>query len=121
MEKTILVADDYEDDRMLTKFILESYGYKIIGAFNGKNAVEMFKLHSPDLILMDLAMPELDGLSATETIRLLDNGKDIPIFAVTAHGKHFYEKVIAAGCSGLIEKPVDFNLLIDTISRYFEA
>lgn len=121
MEKTILVADDFDEDRMLMKFILESYEYKIIEAFNGENAVEMFRLHSPDLVLMDLAMPEMDGLTAAETIRLLETGSDVPIFAVTAHGNHFYEKVIAAGCSGLIEKPVDFNLLITTISHYFEA
>jgi len=120
MEKTVLVADDFDDDRHLMKFILESYEYKVIEANDGENAVEMFKLHSPDLILMDLAMPGMDGLTATKTIRSLEKGNDIPIFAVTAHGRHFYEKVIAAGCSGLIDKPVDFNSLTSTISRYFE-
>lgn len=121
MQKTILVAEDFDDARHMMKFILESYEYNVIEAFDGVNAVEMFNLHSPDLILMDLAMPRMDGMTATETIRSLENGADIPIIAVTAHGKHFYEKALGAGFNDLIEKPVEFDLLLSAISLYLEG
>lgn len=120
MERTILVAEDFDDTRLLIKVILESYEYGVIEALDGVNAVEMFKRHSPDLVLMDMAMPGMDGLSATRTIRSLENGAGVPIIAITAHGAHFYEKAIAAGCSELIEKPVDFDSLLSAISRYFD-
>lgn len=119
MKRTILIAEDFEDTRSLIKLILESFGYRIIEAADGIKAVEMFKLFNPDLILIDLAMPKMDGLAATETIRLLELGSDVPIIAVSAHGEHFYDKAIEAGCSDLMEKPIDFNKLITMLEEYF--
>lgn len=119
MLRTILIAEDYEDTRSLMKVILEGFGYKIIEASDGIEAVEMFKLHNPDLTLMDLAMPQMDGLTATETIRSLDHGAATPIIAVSAYSEHFHDKAIKAGCSDVIKKPVDFTSLINMLEEYF--
>lgn len=120
MQRTILIAEDFEDTRHLMKLIIESFGYNIIEAVDGVQAVDLFKLHNPALILMDLAMPQMDGLTATETIRSLEAGSDVPIIAVSAYSEHFYNKAIKAGCNDIIEKPIDFNTLVSMVEDYFE-
>lgn len=120
MERTILVVDDFDDAREFMKFIIEGYGYKVVEAADGMQAIEKLKQHFPDLILMDIAMPLMDGLTATKNIRTIKHGADIPIIAVTAHGKDFYNKAIAAGCNAMIEKPVDFDDLEVVIKNYLE-
>lgn len=118
MERTILIVEDYEDSRLCMKFLIESYGYQVMEAADGMEAVESLKDHFPDLILMDISMPVMDGLTATKAIRKFTGGKRIPIIAVTAQGKQFYEKAIAAGCNDVIDKPVDFDSLESIINQY---
>lgn len=120
MPRRILVVEDYEDTRQFMKFILESYGYRVTEAADGLEAVESIKHEFPDLILMDISMPVMDGLTATKNIRKFKQCVDTPIIAVTAHGRQFYEKAIAAGCNDLIEKPVDFNSLEVVLNQYLE-
>lgn len=119
MQKTILIAEDYEDTRSLMKVVLEGFGYKIIEAADGVQAVEMFKIRNPDLTLMDLAMPQMDGLTETATIRSFKKGANVPIIAVSAYSEHFHDKAIKAGCSEIIKKPVDFTSLINLLGEYF--
>jgi CheY-like chemotaxis protein len=121
MSRTILIVEDYDDSRQFMILIFESYGYKVIEATDGLEAVETIKHHFPDLILMDVSMPVMDGLTATKTIRKIKQGAKIPIIAVTAHGKEFYEKAIEAGCNDLIEKPIDFDLLESVLTQYLEV
>jgi CheY-like chemotaxis protein len=121
MSRKILIVEDYEDSRQFMKIIFESYGYEVIEAADGLEAVETIKHHFPDLILMDISMPVMDGLTATKTIRTIKQGAEIPIIAVTAHGKRFYEKAIEAGCNDLIEKPLDFDLLVSVLNQYLKA
>jgi CheY-like chemotaxis protein len=109
MGRTVLVVEDYEDSRHFMKFMLESYGYRVFEAADGLEAVESSKDNCPDLILMDISMPVMDGLTATKTIRKFKRGGDVPIIAVTAHGKQFEKKVREAGCNELIGKPIDFD------------
>lgn len=118
MQKTILVADDTEDSRQLMKILLEMFGYIVIEAENGQQAVKSAAEHHPDLILMDMSMPVMDGLTATKAIRMFKEKTKIPIIAVTAFGKQFYERAIEAGCNNLISKPVDFDALQPIIKRY---
>jgi two-component system cell cycle response regulator DivK len=118
MQKTILVAEDMEDSRQLMKFLLEMFGYIVIEAENGHQAVESAAEHHPDLILMDMSMPVMDGLTATKAIRVFNEKSKIPIIAVTAFGKQYYERAIEAGCNDLISKPVDFDLLKPVIEQY---
>lgn len=118
MSKIILIVEDYADSRLFLKLLLEIDGYEILEAGDGLEAFEIVRESFPDLILMDIAMPVMDGLTATRKIRTIRRGADIPIIAVTAHGKQFYQKAIDAGCNDLIEKPVDFDSLETKLEYY---
>jgi CheY-like chemotaxis protein len=118
MGRKVLIVEDYEDSREFMKFLLESYGYEVTEAVDGLEAIESFKHHFPDLVLMDIAMPVMDGLSATKAIRKLKRGTEIPIVAVTAHDGRFHEKAIEAGCSGVIGKPIDFDSFEPILKQY---
>lgn len=118
MHKTILVAEDYDDTRSFMKFMLEAFGYKVLEASNGKEAVEKVKHHTLDLILMDMAMPIMDGLTATRIIREYQDKNKMPIIAITAHGKGFYNRAIEAGCNAVIDKPIDIDSIKPLINQY---
>ena len=118
MSRTILIVEDYEDVRSCMKFLIESYGYEVVEAGDGFEAVESFRHHFPDLVLMDISMPKMDGLTATKAIRQFEGAPKIPIIAVTAHGERFYERAIEAGCNALINKPVDFDNFEPFLNQY---
>jgi two-component system cell cycle response regulator DivK len=118
MQKKILIAEDTEDSRQILKFLLEMDGYAVIEAVDGSEAVKTAAELHPDLILMDISMPIMDGLSATKAIREFNDTDKIPIIAVTAHGKEFFNRAIEAGCNALISKPVDFDTLQPVIRQY---
>lgn len=118
MAKTVLVVEDYVDTRDLMKFLLEGCGYNVIEAADGQEAVDSVKRKFPDLILMDLSLPVMDGLTATRLIRKCDGGGKLPIIAVTAYGNSYYRKAIEAGCDDLINKPLDFNKLQPVLEQY---
>ncbi len=118
MIKTVLIVEDYEDTREFMKILLESYGYKVIEAADGIEAIDRVKQYHPDLILMDISLPFVDGLTATRTIRDFATDSHIPIIAVTAFGKNYYHKAIAAGCNDLINKPLDFDTLEPILKSY---
>jgi two-component system cell cycle response regulator DivK len=118
MPKTILIVEDYDDSRSFLKFLIESYGYRVIEASDGIEALDRFKQFHPDLILMDISLPMVDGLTTTKTIREFAGSKHVPIIAVTAFGKLYYKQAIEAGCDELIAKPVDFEMLEPVIYKY---
>lgn len=118
MAKTILIVEDYEDTRGFMKILLESYGYQVVEAADGIEAVDRFKSVHPDLILMDISLPVVDGLTATKTIREIADGEQIPIIAVTAFGNRYLQRALEAGCDALIDKPVDFDALEPVLSQY---
>ena len=118
MSRIILIVEDYEDSRLFLKLLLEMDGYETIEAGDGLEAIKIVRERFPDLILMDIAMPVMDGLTATRKIRTTRRGVNIPIIAITAHGRQFYKKAIEAGCNDLIEKPVDFDMLETKIEQY---
>jgi CheY-like chemotaxis protein len=121
MPRVVLIVEDYEDTRSFMKFMLESYGYEVTEAADGLEAIESLKHHFPDLILMDISMPVMDGLTATKKIRKFKQADEIPIIAVTAFGNSFYEKAIEAGCNDLISKPIDFDSLEPVLNQYLES
>jgi CheY-like chemotaxis protein len=100
------------------KILLEIYGYDVLEAGDGLQAVETMKVNFPDLVLMDISMPVMDGLTATKAIRAFNRGINVPIIALTAHGNRLYDKAIAAGCNDLIEKPVDFDSFEIVLRHY---
>ena len=121
MVKTILIVEDYEDTREFMRFLLESYGYQVIEAADGIEAVDRARQQCPDLILMDISLPVVDGLTATRTIRKCNTQEQMPIIAITAFGKNYYDKAIEAGCNDLIDKPVDFDVLEPILSHYLAS
>jgi two-component system cell cycle response regulator DivK len=114
---TILIVEDSRDTRNVLSFSLTRNGYKVVTAVNGEEAVEVALRERPDLILMDLNMPLMDGLVATEHIREHEELRKVPILAVTAYDTYgMKEAALEAGCNGYIKKPIDFKRL-DTILR----
>src|SRR5688500_20369785 len=98
-QRTILVVDDFDDTRLLLRTWLGKKGYRIVEAENGNQAVSQAESQRPDLIIMDVEMPELDGLSATRKIRALPHSQRLPIVAVSAYGAdQFRNEALAAGC-----------------------
>jgi CheY-like chemotaxis protein len=116
MNKTVLIAEDYKDAREMMKFLLEFYGYKVLEASDGDEAVKKTQQFHPDLILMDLMMPKMDGLTATRLIR--EDQAEVPIIALTALGNAAQEVAIASGCNEVVEKPMDFNRLEPLLEHY---
>jgi CheY-like chemotaxis protein len=118
MTKTILVVEDFKDTRELMKFLLEDLGYHVLEAEDGWKAVESVKRKVPDLILMDMALPYTDGLSATKIIRQIKETSEIPIIAFTASGEFIHKQAIEAGCDALLMKPLDTDKLQSILSQY---
>ena len=109
-DKTVLVVEDEADIRFLLRAVLESEGYRVAEATTGKDAVSAALEIVPQLILMDISLPLLDGLSATRQIKVEESLRDVPIVAVSAYHTA-RRRAIQAGCSDLIGKPVDVEKL----------
>lgn len=106
--RTILVVDDFDDTRLLLRTWLERRGFRVIEAENGVEAVSQAENESPDLIIMDMQMPQLDGLAATRRIRGLKSLNTVPIVAVSAYGAdQFREQALAAGCNEYVSTPFE--------------
>lgn len=117
----VLIVEDSEDNREVLKHIIQYIGYEVLEAVNGKQAVEIFKDQHPDLILMDLSMPVLDGYGAVREIRDLDEIGEVPIVAVSAHETVDHRvKALAIGFNEYLTKPIDFEELRGVILRFLE-
>ncbi|HEV2864491.1 MAG TPA: response regulator [Pyrinomonadaceae bacterium] len=115
---TILVVEDYEDTSLAMRLALEDQGYRIIEAADGARAVEMAETVRPEIILMDLHLPGLDGLEATRRIRQHPELRDTVIVAVTAHSDQDYRsQALTAGCNAFVSKPIDFDFLNDLLTN----
>ena len=109
---TVLVVEDFADNRFMMRKLLEMSGYQVVEAVDGREAVELAESSRPDLILMDLSLPRLDGLDATRRIRELEGLGRVPIVAVSAHDTNdFHADALAAGCNEYVTKPIDFDEL----------
>jgi len=117
-ELSLLLVEDTEDNRFMMRRLLEMEGYRVVEARNGEEAVKIAQAENPDLILMDLSLPIIDGLAATRLIRQLPQFKETPIIAVSAHDTaDFQDDALAAGCNSYITKPIDFAGLEQMISK----
>ena len=116
--KTIMVVDDYEDMRRLTRLALKQLGYRVVEASSGEEAVELAQAELPDLIIMDLSMPKLDGFEAIHRIRRLLGLHDVPVIAFSAHtAQEVRDDALAAGCREFLPKPVDLEVLKAAVER----
>lgn len=117
--KTVLVVDDYDDVRTITKKALESFGYRVVEAASGAEAVSVAQAEAPDLILMDLSMPNMDGFATIHKLRRLLGVRDIPVIALSAHtAKEVREDALAAGCLEFITKPLHLEMLKSAVERH---
>jgi CheY-like chemotaxis protein len=119
MGKTILIVEDEPKNMKLLRDLLQRFGYEILEASDGEQGVKLAGEKIPNLILMDIMMPKMDGLEATRIIKLDIKTKHIPIIALTSFAmKGDRERTIEAGCDGYIAKPIDILEVLKTIEHY---
>ena len=117
----ILYVEDNPDNRMLIRRILGAEGYTVHEAANAAKAFEVLETLHPDLILMDINMPEMDGYTLTAKIRSLPNMGTVPIVALTANVmKGDRERSLEAGCDGYIQKPIDIDTISSQVERFMK-
>lgn len=120
--QTVMVVDDMADVREVIALWLRSLGFNVVEAADGREAVELAPRVHPDLILMDLGMPGLDGLEATRRIHELEGMRDVPVVAVTAFTDSYTRRrAEEAGCVGHVGKPVDFGALDGVIHKHLHT
>jgi two-component system cell cycle response regulator DivK len=120
--KTVLIIEDNENNLYMMRFILAKLGHTVLEARDGAAGVEMANSERPDLILMDIQLPVLDGYAATRRIRQTDTLKEVPIIAVTSYAMvGDKEKALAAGCTDYVEKPIDPPAFVKVLERYLTA
>jgi two-component system cell cycle response regulator DivK len=119
MPKTILIIEDEPRNLKLIRDLLHRFGYETLEATDGEQGVRLARLRLPDLILMDIMMPKMDGLEATRIIKADTKTRHIPIIALTSYAmKGDRERTLEAGCDAYIAKPVDIQEVLKTIEHY---
>ncbi len=122
MAKVILIVDDETKNLKLFRDLLQRFGYVTIEATDGEQGVELAMLKKPDLILMDIQMPKMDGYEATRILKADITTKNIPIVAVTSYAmKGDKERMFEAGCDGYITKPIDIQELLKKVAEYLSG
>ena len=120
----VLYIEDNRDNRLLVRRILmaSDHDFEVMDAESAKSGIEMAEATPPDIILMDVSMPEMDGLTATQMIRGIELLKNIPIVALTANAMEGdKERTLSAGCDGYIRKPIDVDKLPDEVLYYIRS
>ena len=119
MIATILYIEDNCDNRLLVRRVLEAEGYRVIEAEDGLAGMDFVQSETPDLVLMDINLPELDGYEVTKRLKKSPAMAEVPVIAMTANVmKGDREKTIAAGCDGYIPKPIDIDSLPNQIAKF---
>lgn len=119
MKGKILVVEDNDQNLYLMTYILEKNGYVVVSAGDGQEAVKKTVAEKPDLIVMDIQLPIMDGYETTKTLKSLPETKDIPIVAVTSYAMvGDREKALSAGCIGYIEKPINPETFMQKLEKY---
>ncbi len=122
MKEKILVIEDTPVNMELVTDLLEVAGYQVIQAENAETGIERARAEAPDLILMDVGLPGMDGLTAAGILKRDQLTKDIPIIALTSHAmKDDKERIMAAGCDGYITKPIDTREFPKMVGRFINS
>lgn len=118
----ILIVEDNPMNMDLATYLLEGSGYVVIQAGMAEEGIELARAELPDLILMDISLPGMDGLEAAGVLKQDPTTKDIPVIALTAHAMMGDEKkALAAGCTGYITKPIDTRVFPKTVAQFIES
>ena len=121
-KRLFLVVEDFEDSRFMMRRLLEMAGYRVVEASDGEEAVKLALQERPELIVMDLSLPKLDGLAATRRIRRQRGFGRVPIVAVSAHDSpESRSEALAAGCNEYVTKPIDFDQLKLLVNRFLPS
>ena len=116
---TILYVEDNPDNRLLVRRILQAEGYRVLEAANATHAIEVVQSEEPDLVLMDINMPDIDGYTLTTQFKSMPKFQRVPIIALTANVmRGDRERTLEAGCDGYIQKPIDVDELPNQIKRF---
>ena len=119
MPKSVMIVEDNELNMKLFNDLLESRGYTVIQTRNGMEALDLARAHMPDLILMDIQLPEVSGLVVTKWLKDDEQRAHIPVVAVTAFAmKGDEERILQGGCEGYISKPISVSHFLETIAQY---
>lgn len=119
MTKTALLIEDNEQNRYLVTFLLEYHGYRVVPAEDGIRGIELAKQLKPDIVLLDIQLPQMDGYAVARALRTIADLHGVPIIAVTSYAMvGDREKALDAGCSGYIEKPIDPATFTQQISKF---
>jgi two-component system cell cycle response regulator DivK len=119
MPKTVLVVEDNELNMKLFHDLLEANGYDIVQTRNGLEAIDLAREHRPDLILMDIQLPEVSGLEVTKWIKEDDDLRTIPVIAVTAFAmKGDEERIRQGGCEAYLSKPISVSKFVETVKTF---
>ncbi len=119
MTKVILIVEDEPKNLTLLRDLLQVSGYSTIEATDGEKGVELAKASKPDLILMDIMMPNMDGLEATRILKADATTSNIPILALTSYAmKEDEDRILKAGCDGYLAKPIDIQELVKKVVKY---
>jgi two-component system cell cycle response regulator DivK len=114
----ILIVEDNMDNYELVRIVLERAGYNVFLAVNGRDGVDAARAQKPDLILMDLSMPEMDGWHAAQKIKTNEETKSIPLYALTTHTlPNERKRALEAGCDGYVAKPIHMKGFLDVIEQ----
>ena len=122
MKKTILLIEDNAQNSYLTTFLLESQGFAVVSASDGASGIELAQQTLPDLILLDIQLPMMDGYAVARALRTIESLKLTPIVAVTSYAMvGDREKCLAAGCNGYIEKPINPETFVAEVSIFLPS
>ena len=119
MAKTVLIVEDSDLNMRLFNDLLEAFGYRTVKTKDGRQAVPLAREHKPDLIVMDIQLPEISGLDITERLKKDPDLRSIPVVAVTAFAMRGDEqKILAAGCDAYLSKPISVTTFLETIRKF---
>lgn len=122
MTWTALLIEDNEQNRYLATFLLESKGFSVLSSADGPSGIALARRTMPDIILLDIQLPTMDGYSVARSLREIDELKTVPIVAVTSHAMvGDRERALSAGCTGYIEKPINPETFVSEITEFLDA
>ena len=122
MKTKVLLIEDNEQNRYLVTYILEKHNYQVFQAFNGADGVSLARQQKPDLILLDIQLPVMDGYTVARELRKNESLANVPIIAVTSYAMPGdREHAMEAGCTGYIEKPIDPDTFISQVEIYLDT
>ena len=117
--KTVLLVEDNEDNRIVYSTILRHFGYTVTEALNGEQGIEKARADAPDLILMDISIPVIDGWEATQVLKHDPRTREIPIIALTAHAlRSDRQRALEVGCDGYLAKPCEPRVVVAEVQRF---